>query len=73
MQKATSMTIPCRFNRLWCPESGTYDTIFVIASYGLYYRCSDFERQSVFVDKIARMIYFQDDDDGENCNDIMAF
>ena len=46
------MTILCLSHLLRCPNPNTYDTLFVIASYGLYYRCSNFVRQSVFVDKI---------------------
>jgi len=46
------MTILCLSHLLRCPNPDTYDTLFVIASYGLYYRCSNFVRQSVFVDKI---------------------
>ena len=73
MQISTSYDNSLSFALSAQSYSDTYDTIFVIASYAIHYRCSNFVRQSVFVDKKARMIYFQDDDDGENCNDIMAF
>ena len=64
-QKATSMTILCHSYLLRYPESSTYDTLFVIESYGLYYMCSDLGSQSVFIDKIPRAICCQGDGDEE--------
>ena len=62
-ERATSMTILCLSHLLWCPDPDTYDTIFVIASYGFIISVAIFCVNPLSLTKSQEPYIIEDDGD----------
>ena len=57
------MTILCLSHLLWCPDPDTYDTIFVIASYGFIISVAIFCVDPLSLTKSQEPYIIEDDGD----------